>query len=259
MSEYFSNVTMPNTDGEYICVAAVTVTGGKRWLCPIESGRPAQFDNKSQLSQLINPICPPACTYPNTMGCKESCSDEEKKLPLSMFSKTYSISSPMLAYWSFDYGEEIDQSSIKANSSFELKNATGVSYNNNGYKGKSASADIQWPSSSSIPSSPDTTKPYWEITLDTTNYKDIHLSFYTMGSGNISKTIYVAYQETGNYLITGEPITFDDSSKWHLWSADIPLISNKSNIKIGIFPYIEGDTKRNIRIDEVRITGMPMN
>ena len=259
MSEYFSTVTMPNTDGDYICVAAVTVTGGKRWLCPNDSGRPVAFDNKSQLSQLLNPNCPPECAYPDLNGCKESCTEEEKKLPLDLFSRSYSISSPVLAYWSFNNGGEIDSTSIKANSTFTLQNASNISYSNKGYDGKSVSADIQWTPTANFSGTPDSNIPYWEITIDTTHYKDIHLSFYTMGSGDINKNIYVAYNESSNYLITGEPLMFNDSSKWHLWSADLPLISNKSKVKIGIFPYVDGDSKRNIRIDEVRITGMPMN
>ena len=260
MSEYFSTVTMPNTDGDYTCVAAVTVTGGKRWLCPNESGLPAAFDNKSQIGQLLNPNCPPACSYPATPGCKESCTDEEKILPITLFSRTYTVSSPVLAYWSFNNNNaEIDLSSIKQNSTFSLKNSSNVAYNNNGYDGKAVSADILWPSSDNMSTPTDTSKPYWEITVNTTYYKDIHLSFYTMGSGNINKTIYVAYLDAENYVVSGEPLIFNDSSKWHLWSADLPLISNKPNIKIGIFPFVEGDTKRNIRIDEVRITGTPMN
>lgn len=233
-TQYLSDVsTMPGGEGKYVCVAIAHVENGKSFICPIEmppsgTGLP-EYTNASKLSSLTD------------------------------VSHSYTISRPTLAYWNFNNQDTVlDSVSVKSDSTFELANAgnkKGITFVGSGAD-FAAAAQAGWNSDTS----PDYSKAYWKITLDTKSYKNISLSYMVKASSDNSKSFRMAYRlSNSQFEQFGKDITFSDANqKWHEWSGELPSSVNDADVLvIGIFPYAAPDTA-NIRVDEIRITGDPI-
>ena len=175
---------------------------------------------------------------------------------LTNVSHSYTVSRPVLAYWSFDAQNAApDAASLKPESTFSLVNAgsTSVTYTSGvDSSSKAIAAQAKW----SEALSPNyATDPHWEIQLDTKGYQNLSLSFRLKASGSNSKSFRVAYK-TGdsNFEPVGTDLIFDDANTyWHSWNNSIAHANDQSSVTIGIFPFAT-KSQPNIRIDEVRIT-----
>lgn len=217
---------LPSYEGKYTCVAIVSVTNGKQYLCPTLGTTPIPYDDTSNLKSLSN------------------------------VTLNYTVSRPVLAYWTFDaQNADPDASSLKPESTFSLENAgtATVSYTSGvDSSSKAIAAQAKW---SSSPSPNYTADPHWEIRLDTKGYQNLALSFRLKASGSHSKSFRVAYK-TGdsNFEPVGSDLIFDDANTyWHSWNNTLSHANDQSSVVIGIFPFAT-QSQPNIRIDEVRIT-----
>ena len=217
---------LPSYEGKYTCVAIVSVADGKRYLCPTLGTTPLPFDDTTTLKSLTN------------------------------VSHSYTVSRPVLAYWSFDaQNADPDDASLKPESTFSLVNAgsASVTYTSGiDSSSKAIAAQAKWSEALSPNYASD---PHWEIQLDTKGYQNLSLSFRLKASGSNSKSFRVAYK-TGdsNFEPVGTDLIFDDANTyWHSWNSSLSHANDQSSVTIGIFPFAT-KSQPNIRIDEVRIT-----
>lgn len=221
-----SGNALPGYEGKYTCVAIVSVADGKRYLCPTIGTEPLPFDETSNLKSLAN------------------------------VSRSYAVSRPILAYWTFDDQTATpDDASLKPESTFSLVNAgsASVSYTSGmESSSKAIAAQAKWSTARAPNLASD---PHWEIQLDTKGYQNLSLSFNLKASGSHSKSFRVAYR-TGDssFEPVGSDLTFDDANAyWHSWNSSLAHANDQSSVTIGIFPFAT-TAQPNIRIDEVRIT-----
>ena len=222
----YKTTSLPMDEGQYDCVAILSVVGGKRYVCP-----------KTDIGSSGTPLT----EYNNNTNATDADNRE------------------ILVKWDFNKDStEPSDGVLKDMATFELANSTNsLNYKNHTNKQDRAVYTNGWPSQVVFSMS-----PYYHVRLNTRGYKDIKISFDTSVStvNSTSSGLMVGYRtNASNYVNAGISLVYTTTSFRTIQPTLLPLdADNAGTLDIGIFPS-SSKTSTTISLDNLQITGVRTN